>query len=97
MVAFSALCLLVTFAIFLLNLRFKASIHAAALAGSITALVSTFGVPVLPAYLLIIPVIWSRRKLRVHVITDLLVGALIGLLLGFAVYNFHNLITVIKP
>ena len=96
MIAFSALCLTVTAAIFLLNLRFKASIHAAALAGSITALALTFGPLVLPAYLFLVPVVWSRRKLRVHRLGELLVGALVGLLLGALLYRLPDLWMVIK-
>jgi hypothetical protein len=89
-VTFATLCLLVTIAVFLLSLRFKVSIHAAALSGAITAVVSSFGVFALPAYLLLVPVIWSRRSLRVHGIWELLAGAVIGVVLGLFIY--HNII-----
>ena len=96
MVAFSVLCLTVTASIFLLNLRFKASIHAAALAGSVTALALTFGPLVVPAYLFLVPVVWSRRKLRVHHFGELLVGALVGLFLGALLYRLPDLWVVIR-
>jgi membrane-associated phospholipid phosphatase len=87
MVTFAALCLMVTLVVFLLNFRYKASIHAAALTGSITALVATFGAIVIPAYLFLIPVIWSRRSLRVHDFSELTAGTLIGLTIGLFVYR----------
>jgi len=87
MVTFSMLCLAVTVAVSLLSLRLKVSIHAAALAGSITAVVELFGVFAVPLYLLLIPVFWSRRRLGVHGIRELLVGTFVGIGFGLLVYH----------
>jgi hypothetical protein len=88
MTAFSLLCLIVTLVIFAMNFWAKASIHSAALAGSITALVFTFGSVFLPAYLLLLIVVWSRRDLRIHTLSELIMGALVGLSVAVGIYRF---------
>ncbi len=88
MTVFSLLCLIITLVIFVMNFWVKASIHSAALAGSITALVISFGSVLLPAYLLLLIVVWSRRDLRIHTLSELILGALVGLFAGVGIYHF---------
>jgi hypothetical protein len=94
MLTYSILSLLVTSSMFLLNFRFKASIHSAALAGSTTTLVSYFGALALLVYLLLIPVMCARKNLQVHNMSELLVGTLIGVIIGSILYHISLLLRV---
>jgi len=71
-----------TLFIFLVNLRWKISVHAMGVAGPITVFLFVFGLwgvllgPLLPL------VIWSRVYLKKHTVAQALVGALAGFVLG---------------
>jgi membrane-associated phospholipid phosphatase len=71
-----------TLFIFLVNLRWKISVHAMGVAGPTTVLLFVFGPWGVLLGLLLPPVIWSRVYLKKHTVSQALVGALAGFLLG---------------
>ncbi len=77
----------VTFAMLLINLKWKISAHAAGIAGPVTALYVVFGGMALPLYLLLIPIFALRLKVKAHTISQLIAGALLAIIVTFAVYS----------
>lgn len=71
-----------TLFIFLVNLRWKISIHAMGVAGPTTVLLYVFGAWGVLLGLLLPPVIWSRVYLKKHTVAQALAGALAGFVLG---------------
>jgi membrane-associated phospholipid phosphatase len=71
-----------TLFIFLVNLRWKISVHAMGVAGPTTVLLFVFGLWGVLLGLLLPPVIWSRVYLKKHTVAQALVGALAGFVLG---------------
>ena len=71
----SAVILMVT------TLRWKISVHASSLAGAATMLTALYGVIVLPTFLLLVIVSWSRVVLRRHTVAQVVVGSLVGIAL----------------
>lgn len=63
----------------------KISIHAATLAGSLTMLTALYGVAMLPAFVLLVLVSWSRVMLRRHTIAQVIAGSLVSVVLTSAV------------
>jgi len=77
----------VTLILFVVNLFWKVSIHSAGVTGPIFALIFVFGIKVLPLCLIIVPVNWSRIKLKKHTFTQTLVGTLIPIAVGLVEYT----------
>ena len=76
-----------TLFIFLVNLRWKISIHTMGIAGPTTVLVFVFGYWGALLGLLLPPVIWSRVYLKKHTVAQALAGAVVGFLLtAFALW-----------
>ena len=76
-----------TLFIFLVNLRWKISIHTMGIAGPTTVLVYVFGYWGALLGLLLPPVIWSRVYLKKHTLAQALAGAFVGFLLtAFALW-----------
>jgi membrane-associated phospholipid phosphatase len=76
-----------TLFIFLVNLRWKISIHTMGIAGPTTVLVYVFGYWGALLGLLLPPVIWSRVYLKKHTLAQALAGAVVGFLLtAFALW-----------
>jgi membrane-associated phospholipid phosphatase len=76
-----------TLFIFLVNLRWKISIHTMGIAGPTTVLVFVFGWWGALLGLLLPPVIWSRVYLKKHTLAQALAGAVVGFLLtAFALW-----------
>jgi len=71
----SAVILMVT------TLRWKISVHASSLAGAATMLTALYGIIVLPTFLLLVIVSWSRVVLRRHTVAQVVVGSLVGIAL----------------
>ena len=71
----SAVILMVT------TLRWKISVHASSLAGAATILTALYGVIVLPTFLLLVIVSWSRVALHRHTVAQVVVGSLVGIAL----------------
>jgi membrane-associated phospholipid phosphatase len=57
----------------------KISIHASTLAGAVTLLTALYGLIMLPAYLLVILVSWSRVVLHRHTIAQVIAGSLVSI------------------
>jgi membrane-associated phospholipid phosphatase len=70
-----------TLFLFLVNLRWKISIHTMGIAGPTTVLIFVFGYWGALLTLLLPPVIWSRVYLKKHTVAQALAGAAVGFLL----------------
>lgn len=68
----------VTSATFAFTLRWKISIHTAAVAGPITLLAFSFGPVMLPLYLLVAALFWARVHLGAHSATQAAMGVLVS-------------------
>jgi len=68
-----------------ITLWWKISIHASSLAGTVTFLTALYGAIVLPAFLLVILVSWSRVVLRRHTVAQVVAGALVSITLTSAI------------
>jgi membrane-associated phospholipid phosphatase len=66
----------------LITLWWKISMHASALAGAVTMLTALYGNVILPAYLLLILVCWSRVVLRRHTAAQVIAGSLLSIFLS---------------
>lgn len=87
MLAVSVSYLVVTTALFFLNMFSKISTHTAGLAGPITAVVFYFGIFYAPLYLLLWPVAYARFKLGMHNRFQLALGVIVGAVLTYAVFS----------
>ena len=63
----------------IITTKWKISIHASTLAGAVTFLMLLYGIVILPAYLLVILVSWSRVVLRRHTIAQVIAGSLFSI------------------
>ena len=77
----------VTTILMLVNLFWKVSTHCAGVTGPIFALVFVFGINVLPLFLILVPLSWSRIKLKNHTFAQTLVGIIISIVVGLVEYN----------
>ena len=74
-----SLCYLaVTFSIFMINMRWKISVHTSAISGPVTFLVYFFGYGYSLLYLLLVPAIWSRLKNNSHTQAQLIAGIFVS-------------------
>ncbi len=73
-----------TLIILFINLSWKISIHAMGVAGPTAALTYVFGIPGAVFGIIIPVVMWSRLKLHKHTPTQVVAGALLGLVLTAA-------------
>jgi membrane-associated phospholipid phosphatase len=67
-----------------ITLWWKISLHASTLAGAVTMLTAFYGKVMLPAYLLVVLVCWSRVVLHRHTTAQVIAGALVSILLAVA-------------
>lgn len=70
-----------TAVMFVVNLRWRASVHAMGIAGPTIALAFGFGGPGVLLSLLLPVVGWSRIRLRAHTLSQVVVGAALGYVL----------------
>ncbi len=63
---------------FAITLWWKISIHTSALAGSLAILTVLYGTIVLPAFILLIALCWSRIVLRRHTLAQVIAGSLVS-------------------
>lgn len=68
----------------------KISIHASSLAGAVTILVILYGTLVLPAFLLLVPLGWSRVVLRRHTVAQVITGSLVSIILSSMVFAIRG-------
>ncbi len=73
-----------------ITMIWKISLHAAGLAGPITALVLTYGIWLIPLYALVVPLIWARMKLGAHTFSQAAAGAVMSGFVTFAVYRVFS-------
>lgn len=66
----------------LITLWWKISMHASVLAGAVTMLTALYGNIILPGYLLLILVCWSRVVLRRHTMAQVIAGSLLSIFLS---------------
>lgn len=66
-----------TLAFLLLSVRWKPSVHASGVSGPATWVALALGPPGLLLYLLLVPVVWARLRLRAHTPGEVAVGALL--------------------
>lgn len=71
--------LAVTSVIFALTLRWKISVHTAAVTGPVTLLAFSFGPVILPLYVLAVALSWARVHTRAHSVTQAATGALVSM------------------
>jgi membrane-associated phospholipid phosphatase len=64
------------------TLWWKISIHASSLAGAATLLTALYGAMMLPAFLLLPLVGWSRVVLGRHTVAQVVVGSLVSIVLA---------------
>jgi membrane-associated phospholipid phosphatase len=74
----------------LITLRWKISMHASSLAAVITMLNMLYGRIVLPAFLLLILVSWSRVVLKRHTIGQVAAGSLFGMVLTWTLVTLRG-------
>lgn len=77
---------LIGVAITAINQFWKGSAHAAAAAGSAATLVVVFGAWLVPSFLIVALVAWSRVKLHDHTPGQVVVGAVTGAALAPPIY-----------
>jgi membrane-associated phospholipid phosphatase len=58
--------------------RWKVSIHCAVASGSVAILAFTYGPLVLPGYVLVLLLSWSRAALKDHTVAQVVAGAVLG-------------------
>lgn len=83
--AISATILMVT------TLWWKISIHASSMAGAATILTALYGVVLLPSFLLLILVSWSRVVLRRHTIAQVVAGSLLSIFLSLVILKLRGI------
>jgi membrane-associated phospholipid phosphatase len=74
----------------LITFWWKISMHASALSAALTALTFVYGNIILPAYLLVILVSWSRVKLHRHTISQVAAGSLVGITLAWILLKIRG-------
>lgn len=78
----------VSSAVVAVNSFWKISIHAAGVAGPVTALVYVFGPQLLPLYTLAIVVGYVRLRLGMHTVLQVIAGVMLAILATFLTYFF---------
>ena len=74
----------------LTTLWWKISIHASSLAVAATLLATLYGIVMLPTYLLVVLVGWSRVALRRHTVAQVVIGALVSIALTVAILKVRG-------
>ncbi len=83
--AISAMILMVT------TLWWKISIHASTMAGAATMLTALYGIVLLPSFLLLVLVSWSRVVLRRHTVAQVVVGSLLSIFLSLLILKLRGM------
>ena len=72
------------------TLWWKISIHASSLGGAATMLTVLYGAVMLPAFLLLALVSWSRVALRRHTVAQVVVGSLVSVIISLLILKFRG-------
>jgi membrane-associated phospholipid phosphatase len=81
---------IVVLGLILVNLFFKASGHAAGVAGPVSALIYLYGLIATPLIALIPLTMWARVRARGHTLSQTIVGALLSAAITVAVLFFYG-------
>jgi membrane-associated phospholipid phosphatase len=73
-----------------ITLWWKISLHASSIAGAATILTAFYGSVMLPAFLLVIAVSWSRVVLRRHTVSQVTAGAILSIVLTVLILTIRN-------
>lgn len=73
-----------------ITLRWKISIHASSLGGVATVLTALYGVVMLPTFLLLALVSWSRVALRRHTIAQVVAGSLASIAISLVILKLRG-------
>ena len=73
-----------------ITLWWKISLHASSLAGALTMLTALYGNVILPAFMLVVLVCWSRVVLRRHTIAQVVVGSVVSIVLTTIVLRIRG-------
>lgn len=73
-----------------ITLWWKISIHASSLGGVATVLTALYGAVMLPAFVLVVLVSWSRVALRRHTIAQVVAGALAGIAISLVILKIRG-------
>ncbi len=78
------------FVMMIVTLWWKISIHASSLAAAATLLTALYGSIVLPAFILLIAVCWSRVVLRRHTVGQVIAGSLLSVTLTLLIIGIRG-------
>jgi membrane-associated phospholipid phosphatase len=84
MTAISGLIMMIT------TLWWKISIHASSLAGAATVLTVLYGAIMLPSFILLAMVCWSRVVLRRHTVAQVIAGSLLSIVLATVILKLRG-------
>lgn len=82
---------IVVLALILVNLFFKASGHAAGVAGPVSALIYIYGLVAAPLVALIPLTMWARVKAKGHTLSQTIVGSLLSAAVTVAVFLLYGI------
>ncbi len=74
----------------LITLRWKISIHASSLGGAATMLIALYGAVMLPLFVLLALVSWSRVVLRRHTIAQVVAGSLASIAISVVILKIRG-------
>jgi membrane-associated phospholipid phosphatase len=73
-----------------ITLWWKISMHASSLGGAATMLTVLYGAVMLPLFVLLVLVCWSRVTLRRHTVMQVIAGSLVGIVLSLVVLKVRG-------
>ena len=85
LIALSGLVMMIT------TFWWKISMHAAAVAAAVTTMTVLYGKIILPAFLLVIAVSWSRVILHRHTKAQVIGGSIVGIVLTFGLLKIQGI------
>ena len=74
----------------IITLWWKISLHASSLAGAVTLLTALYGAIMLPGFVLLVLVSWSRVVLRRHTLAQVVAGSLLGIALSAVILRLRG-------
>lgn len=78
------------FIMLILTFWWKISIHASSLGGAATMLTVLYGAVMLPAFVLLVIVSWSRVALRRHTVSQVIAGSFAGIVISLVILKLRG-------
>jgi membrane-associated phospholipid phosphatase len=78
----------VTLGVTIASLKTKVSVHGAGVGGPGMALIYVYGLSAAPVFIIWIAVIWARKSLKQHSISQSIAGVLLGVIITALTYPF---------